>query len=110
MRMQPQSQRNSNQSRGTDARAMRGTTAKNKDNLKSDRKARAAANPVAQQDQFGSRHNADNIKAEQVKKGRRPGQNLAQRESGQDTQRNRGGANKLPGSRTRKSGSAEKGK
>jgi hypothetical protein len=89
---------------------MRGTTAKNKDNLKSDRKARAAANPVAQQDQFGSHHNEDNIKKEQRRKGRTSGQNLAQRESGQDTQRNRGGANKQPGSRTRKSGSAERGK
>jgi hypothetical protein len=92
---------------------MRGTTAKNKDHLKSDRKARAAANPAAQQDQFGSRHNEDNIKNEQRKKGRTSGggQNFGLRESAQDTQRNRGGANKKgPARRGQKSSTPVQGK
>ena len=65
----PQSQRNSNQSRGTDARAMRGTVAKNKDQLKSRRVENMAGKPAAQLDQYGSRHNDDNLKKEQRRAG-----------------------------------------
>ncbi|HVX86991.1 MAG TPA: hypothetical protein VH253_19560 [Phycisphaerae bacterium] len=109
MRTTTQSQRNSSRSRGADTRALRGATARNKDKLKHDHDARAAINPEAQQDQFGSRHNRDNIKAEQRRKGRPHGPNLAARESAQDIQPNRGKANKKgPARRGRKSSSPVK--
>jgi len=101
-------QRNSANSRGTDALATRGRTARNRDQLKSDRDAMAAGNPAARLDQFGSRHNADDVKAAQRQHGGPGGRSDLQfRESAQDTQPNRGERNKLPGRRRRKSGSAK---
>jgi hypothetical protein len=102
---QPQSQRNSNQSRGADARANRGNTAKNKDTLKSDRTSSMAANPAAQKDQFGSRHNADHVKKEQRRTGR-PGfkSDSAFRESAQDTRTGKGAKNRQPGRRSKSHG------
>jgi hypothetical protein len=109
MRTTRQSPRSSNEYRGADARALRGSTARNKDKLKHDHDARAAMNPEAQQDQFGSRHNRDDIKAEQRRKGRPHGRNLAARESAQDTQPDRGRANKKgPARRRQKSSSPVK--
>jgi hypothetical protein len=79
-----------------------------RDHLKSDRDAMAGGNPAAQRDQYGSRHNADDVKAAQRQHGRPRGrQDLAFRESAQDVQPDRGRANKMPGGRGAKpSGSA----
>ena len=106
MSSRPQSQRSSNQTRGTDARSQRGQQARSRNTLKSDRDNTMSTKPVAQRDQYGSRHNADDIKGNQKRRGRTAGANLEQRESAQDLQPNRGGANKLPGRRRRNSGSA----
>ena len=102
-----QSQRGSSQARGTDVRSQRGQQSRVRNTLKHDRDANMPANPAAQRDNFGSRHNADNVKSSQRARGRKKGPNLAQRESAQDTQPNRGAKNKQPGRRTRKSGSAK---
>jgi len=81
----PQPQRDSNSSGGTDVRSRRGTTAKNKDKLKSDHDRTMSAKPAARKDEFGSDHNADHRVAAQVRKGREKGRaNLEFRESGQD--------------------------
>jgi hypothetical protein len=104
----PQSQRSPQQNRGTDARSQRGQQARVRNTLKSDRDNTMSTKPVAQRDQYGSRHNEDDVKGHQKQRGRRANpaeQNFKQRESAQDTQPNRGGANKLPGRRRRKSGS-----
>ena len=81
---------------------MRGKVAKNKDELKSDRDGTMSKNPAVQQDQFGSRHNVDEAKKQQ-RRGGQPGgpQDLAFRESAQDTQPDRGLKNKLPGRRSK---------
>ncbi|HVT81648.1 MAG TPA: hypothetical protein VHM90_13455, partial [Phycisphaerae bacterium] len=61
----------------------------------------------AQRDQFGSRHNDDDVKTAQRQHGRPRGrQDLGFRESAQDTQPTRGARNKIPGRRRRDSGSA----
>jgi len=106
----PQSQRSGSQKRGTDARATRGQTARVRDQLKSDRTDMPSAKPAAVLDQFGSRHNEDNVVQHQRQRGRpaRGGQNLAFRESGQDIQPDRGERNKAAGRRTRKSGNPRK--
>lgn len=81
----PQPQRDSNSSGGTDVHAMRGTTARNKDKLKSDHDRTMSAKPAARKDEFGSDHNVDKRVEAQVRKGREQGRaNLEFRESGQD--------------------------
>ena len=100
--------RNGSCSRGTNAPATRGAAARNKDHLKSDRAATMADNPPAQRDSFGSRHNEDKITKRQRKVAgpHHAGRDTGFRESAQDTQRNRGAANKKgTGRRHRKSGS-----
>jgi hypothetical protein len=99
----PQSQRSGNQSRGTDVRAMRGTNSKNKDTLKADRTNNMAGKPAAQKDQFGSRHNNDNITKEQRRAGTPNGpSDLAFRESAQETRGTTGKKNRMPPTRKRK--------
>jgi len=100
----PQSKRTPTPTRGNEAQNHRGKQAHTRSTLKSDRTSNMSGNPTAQRDEHGSRHNADNIKSQQKKAGRQPGSNLAQRESAQDIQPNRGAKNKLPGRRTRNSG------
>ncbi|MGN6369182.1 MAG: hypothetical protein ACTHN5_13055 [Phycisphaerae bacterium] len=105
----PQSQRDSNQRRGTDARATRGLRAKNKDHLKSDRQENMAGKPGAQKDRFGSGHNRDEVRAQQKKFGRPRGkQDLAFRESPQEKRKVTGERNREPGRRGQKSGAAKK--
>lgn len=99
----PQSQRSPQQKRGTDARSQRGKQARVRNTLKSDRDNTMSTKVVAQRDEHGSRHNNDDRKANQRRLGRTTGQNLSQRESAQDIQPDRGGANKLPGRRRAKS-------
>lgn len=102
----PQSQRSSQQTRGTDTRSQRGQQSRTRNTLKSDRDNTQSTKPTAKRDQYGSRHNEDDIKIHQRQRGRPTGeQNTVARESAQDTQPDRGGKNKLPGSRRRKSGS-----
>jgi hypothetical protein len=108
MSSRPQSQRSPQQNRGTDTRSQRGQQARVRNTLKSDRDNTMMTKPVAQRDQYGSRHNEDDMKGNQKRRGRvsNPAeQNFAQRESAQDIQPDRGGRNKLPGRRRRKSGS-----
>jgi hypothetical protein len=105
----PQSQRDSNQSRGTDARGIRGTRAKNKDRLKSDRQENMAGKPGANKDQFGSRHNRDEITSQQKTFGKPRGkQDYGVRESPQQTRKVTGAKNREPGSRQPKSGNSPK--
>jgi hypothetical protein len=111
MSSRPQSQRSGAQRRGADAQAMRGNQSRTRNTLKSDRDNTMSTKPVAQKDQYGSRHNEDDLKKHQKQRGRAAAggkPNLEFRESGQDVQPDRGARNKQPGSRTRKSGSAEK--
>jgi hypothetical protein len=109
MSSRPQSQRSSQQKRGTDARSQRGQQSRVRNTLKSDRDNTMSVKPAARRDQFGSRHHADDLKAHQRGKAAPGGkQDLSFRESAQDTQPDRGGRNKLPGGRGRKSGAANK--
>src|SRR5437867_1645156 len=95
----PQSQRSGAQSRGTDVGAKRGGQGRSRNTLKSNKD-----NLIARRDRYGSRHNEDDIKAQERRLGRPAGRDLAFREAGQDTQVNRGAKNKLPGRRNRRSG------
>ena len=106
----PQSQPSGNQQRGTDVRATRGQTARVRDQLKSDRDNTQSTKPAAVIDQFGSRHNEDDVKTHQRQRGRPApgGSNLAFRESAQDFPPDRGQRNKVEGRRTRKSGTPRK--
>jgi hypothetical protein len=105
----PQSQRDSNQSRGTDARAKRGLRAKNKDRLKSDRQENMAGKPGANKDQYGSRHNRDEVTSQQAVFGKPRGkQDYGFREGPQETRRVTGERNREPGRRRQKSGTAKK--
>jgi hypothetical protein len=100
----PQSSRNSNHAQGSKA-AQRNQPTHNKNNLKSDHTAALSANPAAQQDQFGSKHNHDKVAQQQRATGQPGGKSdLAFRESAQDTQPTRGAANKQPGRRRPNSG------
>jgi hypothetical protein len=102
----PQPQRSSVQNRGTDAQGQRGQQVRSRNTLKSDRDNTQSTKPAATRDRYGSRHNEDDIKKHQRQLGRpAPGQNLAFRESAQDTQPDRGARNKQPGGRRPKSGS-----
>ena len=100
--------------RGTDAQTSRGRGSHARNQLKSDKDNMMSAKPATVKDQFGSRHNQDSQKHHQhdLERARgerqRNGQDLALRESAQDTQRNRGSKNKLPGRRSRRSGSPKK--
>jgi hypothetical protein len=77
----------------------------NKNNLKSDHDASLSANPAAQQDQFGSKHNHDKLAKQQRETGQPGGKSdLSFRESAQDTSPARGSANKKPGRRRPNSG------
>lgn len=109
------SSKGSTKSQGRAAKAPSGHTGHNKNELKHDHDARAAANPAAQKDQFGSRHNADSLKKEQRKTTKPAGKSdLAFRESAQDVEPVRGlakaakkGKEKGRARRTPKSGSAK---
>jgi hypothetical protein len=105
----PQSQRDSNQSRGIDARNTRGLRAKNKDRLKSDRQENMAGKPGANKDQYGSRHNRDEITSQQKVFGKPRGkQDYGFREGPQKTRKATGEKNREPGGRRPKSGNSPK--
>ncbi|MCL2647695.1 MAG: hypothetical protein FWD61_11915 [Phycisphaerales bacterium] len=73
----------------------------NKDHLKSDRDATMGRNPAITQDQYGSRHNKDEVKLSQRRVGwPREKQDLPFRESSQDVRTgSRGERNRMPGRR-----------
>jgi len=102
--------RSTTRQRGTDAQTSRGRGSHARNKLISDNDNMMSAKPATVRDQFGSRHNQDSKKHHQqdLERARgertRPGQDLALREAGQDTQRNRGQRNKLPGRRNRRTG------
>ena len=103
--------RSGTRQRGSDAQTGRGRGSHARNKLKSDNDNMMWAKPATVRDQFGSRHNQDLKKHHQhdLERARgertRPGQDLALRESAQDTQRNRGQKNKQPGRRSLHSGS-----
>lgn len=104
MSSKPQSQRSS-KAQGKSAGAERGTHARNKNELKSDRDNTLSIKAGANKDQFGSGHNADARKIRQRKVDQPGGaQDLAFRESAQDVAPVRGKANRGRGSRTPKTG------
>ena len=78
----------------------------NKNHLKSDRDSTMSRNPAVREDQYGSKHNADEVKASQRQRGRPGGKHdLSFRESSQDSRTNgRGVKNKLPGRRFKQRG------
>ncbi len=109
MSSKPQTQRGSKQSSTSGTRTKHGTSAHNKDALRSDRSNTMSEKPAEKKDQFGSAHNKDAVKTSQRTRGQPGGkQDLAFRESGQDTAPVRGAANRRPGSRSKKSGTAKK--
>jgi hypothetical protein len=75
----------------------------NKNSLKSDRDSTMSRNPAVRQDQFGSRHNADDVKTTQRQRGRPSAagtSDLAFRESAQDSRTPHSAKNKSPGRRS----------
>jgi len=97
----PQSKSSAKSAAGSGGRAYHATAAKNKDKLKSDHDSTMSANPAAQQDQFGSRHNDDKAKLEQRRITKpRGASDLAFRESAQDESPARGAKNRQAGRRS----------